>query len=166
MKLQRIYFIACVQIIFLASIISSTAQESSAKISTVDTSTINEQLVVDSVKLVTRADPLFNAADTPTLSTHGKAFLESFLVIAISEIGDKTFLIAAILAMTHPRLIIFVSASSALLIMTYLSALVGVTLPNLVKREYTQFLAAILFLVFGAKMMKEGPHLRGDINGC
>ena len=32
-----------------------------------------------------------------------QALLMSFLVILVSEIGDKTFLIAAVMAMTHSR---------------------------------------------------------------
>ena len=91
-----------------------------------------------------------------------KAFFESFLVILISEIGDKTFLIAAILAMTNPRLTIFAAASSALLIMTVLSALLGSALPNMFRRDITQFLAAVLFIVFGAKMLKEGYDMDGS----
>ena len=69
---------------------------------------------------------------------------------------QKTFLIAAILAMKHPRLTIFLGGSAALVIMTVLSAVLGHVVPNLISRKYTQFMAAILFLVFGLKMLKEG----------
>ncbi|KAI8618909.1 hypothetical protein BC830DRAFT_1060934 [Chytriomyces sp. MP71] len=80
----------------------------------------------------------------------------SFAVIVISEIGDKTFLIAAVMAMTNPRLIIFLAAISALAVMTVLSALFGHFLPNLLSKEYTQFAAAGLFVVFGIKMLYDG----------
>lgn len=49
------------------------------------------------------------------------AFIASISVILVSEIGDKTFFIAAIMAMRHPRLIVFCGAISALILMTILS---------------------------------------------
>ena len=39
-----------------------------------------------------------------------QAVLQSFAMIIFSEIGDKTFRIAAILAMRHPRLLVFAGA--------------------------------------------------------
>lgn len=49
------------------------------------------------------------------------AFLASLSVILVSELGDKTFFIAAIMAMRHPRLIVFAGAIAALALMTVLS---------------------------------------------
>lgn len=42
-------------------------------------------------------------------------------VIIVSELGDKTWFIAAILAMRHPRLTVFAGAMGALALMTALS---------------------------------------------
>ena len=53
------------------------------------------------------------------------AFIAALSVIIVSEIGDKTFFIAAILAMKHSRLIVFGGALSALGCMTVLSVLLG-----------------------------------------
>lgn len=49
------------------------------------------------------------------------AFIASLSVIIVSELGDKTFFIAAIMAMRHPRLTVFVGALFALGLMTVLS---------------------------------------------
>ena len=49
------------------------------------------------------------------------AFIASFSVIVVSELGDKTFFIAAIMAMRHSRLTVFAGAMSALALMTVLS---------------------------------------------
>lgn len=49
------------------------------------------------------------------------AFIASLSVILVSELGDKTFFIAAIMAMRHPRLIVFAGAIGALGLMTVLS---------------------------------------------
>ncbi|KAI9332513.1 hypothetical protein BDR26DRAFT_869222 [Obelidium mucronatum] len=86
----------------------------------------------------------------------------SFAVIVISEIGDKTFLIAAVMAMTNPRLVIFSAAIAALAVMTVLSALFGHFLPNVLSKEYTQFAAAALFVVFGVKMLYDGIQMSDD----
>lgn len=49
------------------------------------------------------------------------AFIASFSVIIVSELGDKTFFIAAIMAMRHPRVTVFAGAIAALAAMTVLS---------------------------------------------
>jgi putative Ca2+/H+ antiporter (TMEM165/GDT1 family) len=77
-------------------------------------------------------------------------------MIIFSEIGDKTFLIAALMAMKHPPLFVFSAAFPALIVMTILSALLGHAVPTLIPARFTNFAAAILFLVFGAKMLREG----------
>ncbi|XP_060530875.1 transmembrane protein 165 [Cylas formicarius] len=83
------------------------------------------------------------------------AFVASFSVILVSEIGDKTFFIAAIMAMRHPRLTVFGGAISALVLMTILSALFG-WLVNVIPRAYTYYISTALFAIFGLKMLKEG----------
>lgn len=97
----------------------------------------------------TMADPGHTESST-------QALLHSLSVILISEIGDKTFLLAAILAMRHPRLLVFAGALGSLVVMSILSAAMGHVLPALLPRKYTQLLAALLFVVFGARMLQEG----------
>ncbi|KAG5459805.1 MAG: hypothetical protein BJ554DRAFT_8238, partial [Olpidium bornovanus] len=88
--------------------------------------------------------------------------LFSLLMILVSELGDKTFLIAAIMAMTHSPLQIFSAAFSALVVMSVLSAALGYALPNLIPKVYTIYLAALLFFVFGVKMLKDGLGMDPD----
>ncbi|KAG0142034.1 hypothetical protein CROQUDRAFT_673770 [Cronartium quercuum f. sp. fusiforme G11] len=88
----------------------------------------------------------------PTLAGLDRAIV----MIVVSEIGDKTFLLAALLAMRHSRLVIFLGAFSALLVMSILSAGLGHILPTLISRRYTVLAASALFLVFGSKMLHEG----------
>lgn len=85
----------------------------------------------------------------------------SFFIILVSEIGDKTFLIAAVLAMTHSRLLIFSAAMTALFIMTVLSATVGNMLKDIISRQYTEVLSAVLFLVFGTTLMRDALKMTG-----
>ncbi|KAJ7702407.1 hypothetical protein B0H17DRAFT_923736 [Mycena rosella] len=89
-----------------------------------------------------------------------QALLNSFFMIIVSEIGDKTFLIAAILAMRHPRIVVFCGAFGSLVVMSILSAEMGHILPTLIPKKWTQAAAAGLFLVFGAKMMMEGRAMK------
>jgi putative Ca2+/H+ antiporter (TMEM165/GDT1 family) len=79
----------------------------------------------------------------------------SFTMIIFSEIGDKTFLVAALMAMRHDRWVVFSAAFSALITMTVLSAFLGHAVPSLIPKWLTNFLAAALFLVFGVKMVLE-----------
>ncbi|OCB84894.1 vacuole protein [Sanghuangporus baumii] len=89
-----------------------------------------------------------------------QVLVQGFLMILASEIGDKTFLIAAILAMRHPRGVVFSGAFGALAVMSVLSAALGHVLPTLIPKRWTQFAAAVLFFVFGAKMLQEGREMR------
>ena len=86
-------------------------------------------------------------------------------MIVVSEIGDKTFLIAAILSMRHPRLTIFAGALGALAVMSLLSSLLGTILPTLLPKRLTTVAAAGLFFVFGARMMQEGLEMEGGEAG-
>ena len=83
-------------------------------------------------------------------------------MILVSEIGDKTFLVAALMAMRHPRLVVFSAAFSALIMMTVLSAVLGHAVPTLIPKTFTKFMAAVLFLIFGVKMLKEGREMSPD----
>lgn len=80
-------------------------------------------------------------------------------MIIVSELGDKTFLIAAIMAMKHSRVVVFAAAFSSLLIMSILSAFLGHVVPNLIPKEYTDVCAALLFLGFGLRMIYEAYHM-------
>ncbi|BGP25371.1 transmembrane protein PFT27 [Rhodotorula toruloides] len=100
-----------------------------------------------------------------SLPTSTDGFTRAISVILTSEIGDRTFLIAAILSMHHPRITIFAAALSALAVMSFLSALLGNILPNLLPKRYTTAAAAILFFVFGAKMLREGLEMEGGEAG-
>jgi len=89
-----------------------------------------------------------------------QALLQAFTMIIFSEIGDKTFLIAAILAMRHPRVTVFMGAFGSLVVMSILSAAMGHLLPALIPRSWTQIAASVLFIVFGTKMLMEARAMK------
>jgi len=90
------------------------------------------------------------------------AFIASISVIIVSELGDKTFFIAAIMAMRHSRLVIYSGAMGALGAMTILSALLGNIVTKFVPRIYTYYLSSILFACFGIKMLRDGYLMSPD----
>ena len=89
------------------------------------------------------------------------AFVASLSVIIVSELGDKTFFIAAILAMKNSRLVVFVASMLALGIMTVLASVMGVA-TTIIPRIYIHYTSVILFVVFGLKMLKEGYDMSAD----
>jgi len=91
------------------------------------------------------------------------SFVLSLTMILFSEIGDKTFLVAALMAMRHSQILVFSAAFSALVVMTILSALLGHAFPTILPKRLTTFAAACLFLVFGAKMLREGLAMSSDM---
>lgn len=90
------------------------------------------------------------------------AFVNSLMVILVTEIGDKTFFIAAVLAMSHGRMVVYLGAMSALALMHVLSSVMGYALPNLLPREYTHFASACLFVYFGFKLLKDAAEMTGE----
>ena len=58
--------------------------------------------------------------------------------------------------MRHPRLIVFAGALAALALMSVLSAMLGHVVPTLLPKQWTTVAAAILFWVFGGRMLQEG----------
>ena len=97
--------------------------------------------------------------------TRGTDFIHgcwnSLLVILVTELGDKTFFIAAIMAMRYGRGVVYAGAMGALGLMHVLSCIMGLALPNILPREYTHFASGILFLYFGLRLLKEAFEM-GD----
>lgn len=89
------------------------------------------------------------------------AFVASLSVIIVSELGDKTFFIAAILAMKNSRVVVFVASMLALGIMTVLASVMGVA-TTVIPRVYIHYTSVILFVIFGLKMLKEGYDMSPD----
>ena len=87
------------------------------------------------------------------------ALLNSIAMIIVTELGDKTFFIAAIMAMKHPRLLIYGGAMGALALMTVLSAAIGFALPNILPKKYTHYAAIGLFVFFGYKLLTEAYEM-------
>lgn len=90
------------------------------------------------------------------------ALVVSVSMTVMSEIGDKTFLIAAIMAMRHNRLTVLTAAFSALVVMTVLSGVIGHALPTVLSKRTSSLLAGLLFLIFGFNLLREGLQMEQD----
>jgi len=98
-------------------------------------------------------------ADWSRMSMQG--FWSSLAMIIVSEIGDKTFFIAAILAMKHSRFIVWLGAGFALLVMTVMAVLFGSIILTVIPQQVTHYGAGLLFLVFAIKLLYEGNQMKG-----
>lgn len=89
-----------------------------------------------------------------------KLFGSTFLLIFLAELGDKTQLAAMATTINSgsARWTIFVAASSALVVSTLIAVLFGSVLTKVMPEGYMNYIkvaAGILFLVFGALILRE-----------
>ncbi|CDJ67331.1 transmembrane protein, putative [Eimeria necatrix] len=102
----------------------------------------------------------------------GSAFVGTLFMIICSELGDKTFLITAVLSMRctkvdsskklrpnekrpGSRWHVFAGGFLALVVMTLMAAAGGQVLPLLLKQELRTIFMVCLLVIFGAKMLHE-----------
>ncbi len=89
------------------------------------------------------------------------AFSKGLSLITVSELGDKTFFIAVILAMRHSRKIVFAGVLGALAAMTIISVLVG-QVASLLPAKYVHYGEIILFVGFGLKLLYDAMQMPQD----
>jgi Ca2+/H+ antiporter, TMEM165/GDT1 family len=96
-----------------------------------------------------------------------EAFTAGLLLITVSELGDKTFFMAVVLATRYPRKPVLIGVVSALAAMTVLSVGIGhflMLLPQFLVQQLPsnlsfiakitiQQVAALLFFLFGLKLL-------------
>lgn len=87
-----------------------------------------------------------------------QAFVQSMSVTVVSELGDKTFFIAAIMAMRYSRFVVFCGALSALGLMTAVSVAFGMA-AAVIPRAYTYYISTILLAVSGLKMLYDAGSM-------
>jgi putative Ca2+/H+ antiporter (TMEM165/GDT1 family) len=83
------------------------------------------------------------------------AFSKGLSLVGFSELGDKTFFIAAILAMRHQRRWVFPGVVAALVAMTIVSVTAG-SVVALINPEIVRMAAIVLFVLFGVKLLYDG----------
>lgn len=90
------------------------------------------------------------------------AFLSGFTaglsLITLSELGDKTFFVGALLATRHPRRWVFAGTTVALVVMTLLSVWLGKAVAVL-PQHYVKGMAIALFIGFGLKLLYDASQM-------
>jgi len=113
------------------------------------------------------ADNNFTVLETPigghrwAFDMHGEmslseSFSSSLFMILATEMGDETFIIAAVMAMRHPKTTVLAGALCALYFMTVLSVALGLILPNLISQQNVHSCATVLYTFFGCRLMYIG----------
>lgn len=83
-----------------------------------------------------------------------KVFGTAFLTLFLAELGDKTQLAVIVMtAKTEAKLMVFLGASLALVIVTLLGVLVGTVLTQYVPTEWLQRIVALAFIAIGVLML-------------
>ncbi|KAJ8499615.1 hypothetical protein OPV22_010167 [Ensete ventricosum] len=96
-------------------------------------------------------------------------FTAAFTLIFVSEIGDKTFFIAALLAMQYDKAMVLFGSMAALSLMTVLSVVIG-RLFNSVPAQFQttlplgEYAAVALLTFFGLKSIKNAWEIPSDAN--
>ncbi|KAL7232075.1 hypothetical protein ACSBR2_010148 [Camellia fascicularis] len=93
-----------------------------------------------------------------------QGFTKSLAVTVVSEIGDRTFCVAAILAMRYPRKSVLFGCLSSVIVTTILSALVGWAAPSLISKEWAHYITTFLFFGFGLWSLWEAYNEDDDDN--
>jgi len=94
-------------------------------------------------------------------------FYQAFSLVFLSEIGDKTFFIAGLLAMKTSRLLSFLGSIGALAVMTVISVIIGQVfhaVPSGIADgiPLDDVAAVIAFTFFGLKTLKEALDMDAD----
>lgn len=94
-------------------------------------------------------------------------FYQAFSLVFVSEIGDKTFFIAGLLAMKAGKLVSLIGSIGALAVMTVISVIIGQLFhavpPGLSQGLPLDDIAAVLaFAFFGFKTLKEASEIDED----
>lgn len=95
-------------------------------------------------------------------------FTAAFSLIFVSEIGDKTFFIAALLAMQYEKGLVLLGSISALSLMTVLSVIIGRVFHSVPAQFQTtlpigEYAAVTLLLFFGLKSIKDAWDLPSNV---
>ena len=90
------------------------------------------------------------------------AFGSSLTAITLAELGDETFFMALILAVRHRARWVFIGSFAALTAVTLISLALGYGLRELLPQSLVPWLAAVLFLSFGIKLLIDAQGMAAN----
>ena len=77
------------------------------------------------------------------------SFVYSFSFVFITDLTDKSIFLIILLSQKLPSLILFIVSLFSVLLMNYLSILVGCYIPKIISLLYLKIIACVIFIVFG-----------------
>ena len=166
---------------FASSSSSSSLSSSSSIADYAAAQTIDRRIITPKLAAALTALAIFtlpaasNAISIPTIATTSSAitsltdsgFYQAFSLVFLSEIGDKTFFVAALLAAKLSRLISFVGSLGALAVMTVISVIIGQVfhaVPSEIANgvPLDDVAAVLAFTYFGIKILSEALFDDGE----
>lgn len=102
------------------------------------------------------------AETTPAVLGTWEGGLAAFLMILASEMGDKTFLIEAILSAKGPRLAVFCGTMIVMTVMTIIGAYIGFAFVMFIDPYYINIVAAFVFIAFAIVTFIEAVRHRDE----
>lgn len=132
------------------------------------TATIKEDLAQN--------NPVIAAADKITLPeniqteepiqekyTFWNSFLSGFSIIFVAEVGDRTFILIMIYAVTNNYLKTFLISNFVLLMWNYISIMIGYNIPFLMNKDLVEWVGIFTFTLFGILMIKDGYYMESKL---
>jgi Ca2+/H+ antiporter, TMEM165/GDT1 family len=90
---------------------------------------------------------------------------QSFLLVFLAEIGDKTFIMVMLLSNKMNKFVLWLLATIAMNIMNAVSVTIGTIFPLFMPKIVISIVVIALFFTFGLKMLYNGICYKGDDSG-
>jgi len=118
---------------------------------TLDTPILSNVTDVTTPLIVDPASPLQSETDL-----FYAGLTQSFLLVFLAEIGDKTFIMVMLLANKMNKLLLWFFATVAMNIMNAISVTIGTIFPLFMPKVVISIVVIVLFFTFGLKMLYNG----------
>jgi len=82
-------------------------------------------------------------------TTQKNPFIATFLIIMLTEWGDKTQIAAAIFATQYDAIFVFIGTMTALFILSLIAIFFGKIISERIDKEFVNKIAGIIFIILG-----------------
>ncbi len=87
------------------------------------------------------------------------SFISGFSIIFVAEVGDRTFILIMIYAVTNNYIKTFLISNFVLLLWNYISIMIGYNIPFLMNKDLVEWVGIFTFTLFGILMIKDGYYM-------
>ena len=86
-------------------------------------------------------------------TTQKNPFIAAFLIIMLTEWGDKTQIAAALFAIQYDAIYVFIGTMTALLILTIIALFFGKIISTRIDKKIINKIAGLIFLILGISFL-------------